>query len=358
MKRLNRVSQVLKSKNLDAFIVTNPFNVLYLSGFKGISPTEREAILIFAPKPNLITAKLYQAEAQKVASKDLKVKIARERGEIENFIKKLFKKANRIGFEAHNLTVAELKRYKKYAPHAKFIETQNEIENLRLIKTAEEVKKIEKAQIISQQAFDQIIKTLRAGQSEEEIAERLERIMKTLGGEGLAFVTIIASGPNASLPHHQTGKRRIAKGEVLLFDFGAKYQNYCADLSRTIFIGSAKDEHKNIYNHVLKAQRKAIEKVTHGIKSHLAFDAANDIFKENNLEEYFIHGLGHGIGLEVHEAPHVRSKIKDQLTENMVFSIEPGLYMDWGGVRIEDLVTIKNGKARVLGKQVEGLIEV
>ncbi len=240
-----KLSKILKSKRLDALIVTSPYNILYLTGFKGISPQEREAILIVGKKSQtLITAALYQAEAKSLAKNSLKVKIARERNEYEKFVKDTLKNAQKIGFEESNLTVSELKRFKKLAQEKKFIPTKNLIEDLRIIKTEEEIKKIEKAQIISQKAFREILKTIKVGQTEEEIAHNLLSIIQNLGGQGLAFETIIASGPNAGLPHHKTGKRKIKKGEVLLFDFGTKYQNYCADLSRTTFIGKGRDEHK------------------------------------------------------------------------------------------------------------------
>lgn len=354
-----KLNKTLKTKNLDALIVTNHYNILYLSGFQGISPTEREAILIVGKDYlTLITAALYQNEANKLAGSKLKVKIARERNEYEKFIHEALKNTQRIGFEESNLTVSELKRFKKLVKGKKFVSTKNLIEDLRIIKTEEEIKKVEKAQIISQKAFERILKTVKVGQTEEEIAHKLLSIIQNLGGQGLAFETIIASGPNAGLPHHRTGKRKIKKDEVLLFDFGTKYQNYCADLSRTIFVGKGKNEHKNIYMHVKNAQAKALEKVANNILAKHAHNAANNVFKELRLENNFIHGLGHGIGLEVHEAPHVRAKGKDKLTHGMVFSVEPGLYFPWGGVRIEDLVTIKNGKAKVLGKTQEEIIEV
>ncbi len=365
--RLAEFTKTLKQNNLDGFIVTSPVNIFYLTGFKGLSPTERESILVFNPKANLITARLYQNEANKLKSKDLDIKIAHERNEIFKFFEELLKKSKRVGFEEGNLTFLEHKNIRKLTP-ARLIPFRDLIESQRMVKTADEIAKIEKAQVISQKAFEKILPTLKVGQTEEEIAETLAKIIKSLGGEGLAFESIIASGPNSGLPHYFTGKRRIGKGEVLLFDFGAKYQNYSADLSRTIFIGKAKDEHKNIFHHVLKAQAHAIKNIKKGIKAQGAHNLANDLFIANGLENYFLHGLGHGIGLEVHEKPSLRpaptlpSKIdlppEEFLEENMVFSVEPGLYFPWGGVRIEDLITIKNGKARVLGKLMEDIREV
>lgn len=394
--RLSDFQKILKQNGLNGFIVTNPVNIFYLTGFHGLSPTERESILVFNPKAHLITARLYQREALalKLKSPSLNIKIARERNEIFKFFEDLLKKSKRVGFEEGNLTFLEHKNIRvilspernrrtknlKIDPSvallpqddrgggAKLVPFRDLVEKQRMIKAADEIAKIEKAQIITQIAFGQILPTLKIGQTEEEIADNLSSIIKHLGGQGLAFESIIASGPNSGLPHHFTGKRKTKAGEVLLFDFGAKFQDYCADLSRTIFIGKARDEHKNIFHHVLAAQKVAIDKINHGINAHDAHELANEVFRQNTLHDYFLHGLGHGIGLEVHEKPSLRptpsltSKIKPQpeeiLLENMVFSVEPGLYFPWGGVRIEDLVAIKNGKAKVLGKSQAGLIEL
>ena len=365
--RLTEFRSLLKQNSLDGFIVTSPVNIFYLTGFKGLSPTEREAILVFNPKTHLITARLYQSEANKLRSKDLDIKIATERNEIFKFFEDLLAKSRRVGFEEGNLTFLEHKNIKRLTS-AKLVPFRDLVETQRMVKTEDEIKKIEHAQIISQKAYDQILPTLKVGQTEEEIADKLAKIIKSLGGEGLAFESIIASGPNSGLPHYFTGKRKIKANEVLLFDFGCKYQDYCADLSRTVFIGKTKDQHKNVFQHVLNAQKTAIDKINHGINAHAAHELANNIFRRNSLHDYFLHGLGHGIGLEVHEKPSLRpapnlpSKIKppevEELLENMVFSVEPGLYFPWGGVRIEDLVTIKNGKARVLGKLMKDIRKV
>ena len=361
--RIRQFQKILKEKGLDGFIVTNPINIFYLTGFQGISATERESILIFNPKPTLITARLYQTEGRKVASTGLAVKIVGERNQLFELASKVLTKARRVGFEEENLKYSEFKHLQKVLKNSKLLPFKNLVEDLRVIKSSDEIRRIEKAQAISHKAYEAIVKTIKLGQTEEEISERLTKIIKSLGGQGLAFEPIIASGTNSAVPHYITGKKKIKKGEVLLMDFGAKFQDYSADLSRTIFIGRAKDEHRNIYDHVETAQQLTIGKISHGLKTHLAFHAANDIFKKHNLDKFFLHGLGHGIGLNIHERPYLRPQPKTQsfdnpieeLLEGMVFSVEPGLYFPWGGVRIEDLVVIQNGKAKVLGKLSESI---
>lgn len=356
--KLTKFAKKLKEKGLNGFIATNPTNIFYLCGFRGISPTEREAILVFSPKATLITARLYQHEAKELVSKDLKVKIIAQRNKIFEHAKKLLKNARRVGFEEEDLKYSEFIELGKSLTRSDLVPSKNIIEDLRIIKTEEEITRIQKAQIISQNAFEALIKTIKIGQTEKEIAQNLTKIIKSLSSDGLAFEPIVAAGSASSRPHYQTGQAKIKKGQVLLLDFGAKYKDYCADLSRTIFIDRAADLHKNIYASVANAQKKALEKITTGSKAKDIFHHANNIFKAQKLDKYFIHGLGHGVGLQIHERPYLRPNVEEILQENMIFSIEPALYLPWGGVRIEDLVLVKNGRAKILGKLSDKIIEI
>lgn len=354
--RFKNLQATLAAKRFDGFIVTNYHNIFYLTGFRGVSPTEREALLVVTRNDStLITARLYQQEASKLSSRDLKVKIAAERNEINKFIQESIRgstpKSGAVSVEEHDIKYSEFKEFKKLLKGKKLIPATNLIEDLRVIKTEDEIKNIERAQLISQKAFELVLKTIRVGQTEAGIAEKLAKIIKSLGGQGLAFDSIVASGPNNALPHHVTGARRLATGDILLVDFGAKFQNYCADLSRTVFIGKVPDLKRNIYAHVEKAQKLAIGKIKTNTKASIAYQAAHNYFKDSKLDSHFLHSLGHGIGLEVHEKPSLSPKSKDEFAEGMVFSVEPGLYFPgWGGIRIEDLVVIQNGKTRLLGK--------
>lgn len=361
--RWQNVSLALKDKGLDALIVTNPVNIFYLTSFKGVSPEEREALAVISPqKTTLVTARLYQAEAKK-SQKNLQklpyeVKIANERAQIDEFIKEAItsknaasKKTLKIGFEEHNLTFWEFRQFKKLLKGVKLVPVKHLIEDTRTLKTDDEIAKIEKAQIISQLAFVKLIKTIKPGQTEAEIAQTLVKILKSLGSQSLAFDPIVASGKNSAKPHHVTGNRKLAKNDILLLDFGAKYQNYCADLTRTIFIGKVPDTQREIYRHVKTSQEKALKKIKSGIAAKNVHKSALSHFKKNNLNQFFIHSLGHGIGLQVHEKPSLSEKSKDKLKEGMVFSIEPGLYFqNWGGVRIEDLVVVSDTNVKLLGK--------
>lgn len=367
-KRRKKLQGILKEKGLDGFIVTTPVNIFYLTGFRGFSPSEREAILIFGPRATLITARLYQNEANLLKNPSLKISIATERNRMNDLIKKLLTNIKRVGFEEGDMKFSEHKKFKKELKGAKFVPSKNLVEEMRAVKSNDEIAKIQKAQIISQKAFEKILPLIKPGMSEQEIAEMLASILKSLGSQGLAFDSIIASGPNSALPHYFTGKRKVKAGDVLLFDFGSKYKNYCADLSRTVFLGKTKVQQAQIWHHVKKAQTDAIAQIQGEMKSEDAFAIVHRYFRKHKLDKHFLHSLGHGIGLEVHEKPHVGPPVQTRfgmsrqtgfekneiLAEGMVFSIEPGLYFDnWGGVRIEDLVTIKNGRVKILGQSAQ-----
>lgn len=351
MREIN-LKELLKGNKIDALLVTNPVNIYYLTGFKGISPTEREALLILRkPKNILITAKLYQSEAKKAESDNLEVKIAGERNEYEQFITDSLKKMKTLGFESHDLKFAEYKKFKKFKKGLKLKPTKKIIENLRQMKTKEEIQYITKAQLLTQKCFEELLKTIKLNQTEFEIAQKLKQIIHSQTKEPLAFDPIVASGPNSALPHYVVGKRKIKKGDTLLFDFGARYKNYCADFSRTIFVGKSSSNQQKTYNLVLSSQQNAFKKIKNGVKAKKVFEAAQEIFIKDRVEDFFIHSLGHGIGLEVHEGPSLSKKSKDKLQTNMVFSVEPGLYFNWGGIRIEDLVTINEKGSKLLGNQ-------
>jgi Xaa-Pro aminopeptidase len=356
-ERIVNFKKLLKTKNLDGFIVTNPINIFYLTGFIGFSQTEREAMLVFSKKVTLITARLYQNEAQKVQSKNLSIFIANERNEIKSQIQILLKNAKRVGFEENDLKFSEHKNINKNLKSSKLVGTKSLISDLRLIKSTEEVAKIEKAQIISQTAFHALIKTLKVGQREQEISQKLSQLLNHFGAQGQAFESIVATGANSGLPHYKTGQRKLKKNDILLLDFGAKYQNYCADLTRTVFVGRANAVQRNIYDLVFKSQQEAIKHLRTATDAKKAFLIANNVFTKANYQDSFLHSLGHGIGLEVHEPPSLSKKSSDLLKPGMVFSVEPGLYFNWGGIRIEDLVAIKTNGPKFLGK-ISTFVEV
>lgn len=223
-------------------------------------------------------------------------------------------------------------------------------------KTEEEIKKLEIASQIADDCFEYICKNINIGMTEIEVAQIMDDFMIKNGAEGLAFETIVGSGINSAQIHSTPTDKKIEYGDVVLLDFGCKYQGYCSDISRTIFVGNIAEEQKQIYNIVLEAQLVATEKISEGMICNEADALARDVIKASGYD--FAHALGHGIGTEVHEKPVISPKNdKDILEDNMVFTIEPGIYLENKfGVRIEDTVVLENGKVRSLNKVTKDII--
>lgn len=225
----------------------------------------------------------------------------------------------------------------------------NEIAKMRSIKSEKELLKIKKACEIAQKAYYEVIKTIKIGDTELELKKRLEEKMLLLGADGIAFNTIVAFGKNSAIPHHVSGEDRLEKDQVVLIDMGCTFEGYCSDVTRTAFFGTPTEKFISDYQKVLLANVIAEENIVDGIDTVVADGYARGFLKENNLEQYFTHSLGHGIGLEVHEYPSLSPKKKDKLENGMVFSVEPGVYFNGEyGIRIEDTVTLANGKVERL----------
>lgn len=210
-----------------------------------------------------------------------------------------------------------------------------------MIKAPDEILKILKAEAIGDMCFEHIVDYIRAGMTEIQVSDEIERVLRMLGAEDLAFPTICISGEKTNLPHGEPGDKVIREGDLLTMDFGAVYEGYCGDMTRTVGIGSLSDEQIDVYNVVLRAQLAGLEACKAGVTCFDADKAARDIIEEAGYGEYFIHTTGHGVGREVHEAPRLANNSEDILQVNMAVTIEPGIYIpDKFGVRIEDLAII------------------
>jgi Xaa-Pro aminopeptidase len=223
------------------------------------------------------------------------------------------------------------------------------------VKDAEELRLIGRAADIADEAMEQVVPTIRPGMTEAQVAWELEMAMRGRGAEGLSFEVIVGAGVNGALPHHRADETVIVKGQPVVIDMGCIYRGYCSDLTRTVFIGRPDKRFREVYGAVLRAQLTAEDQVRAGMTGEQADSLARGVIDAAGHKEAFGHSLGHGVGLAVHEHPRLGPKSDDVLEDGMVFTIEPGIYLSgWGGVRIEDMVVLKDGRARLLSKASKG----
>lgn len=268
----------------------------------------------------------------------------------------------RIYIEDEKLTVSELSAYKMKFSDIVFDESNRLSDfmgQMRIIKTDEEIACITKAQRIAEAAFTKLLSNMRVGQTEKQIAAALEFFMLEMGSDGVSFETIAASGVNSACPHAVPTDKPVRDGDFLTLDFGATYKGYHSDMTRTVVFGKPTDEMKNIYNAVWGANSDGIKAVKAGISGKLVDSVARSTLDAWGYEEYFTHGLGHGVGLEIHENPSLNSRSGTTLREGMIVTIEPGIYIPGKyGVRIEDMCVVTSDGCKILTETPKTLIYI
>ena len=359
--RLKYFKQLLAKQNFDALLISVPANIIYLTSYAGFSKVEREAFLLITPKAQYIITDARYSDA--VREHIPGFTLIERAVSIKQTLQELFtkQKIQSLGFEDGNITVKEYVLLSSLLTHLKPVD----LEQVRILKTEEEVRKMQRACDIGDKAFTYIQIKIKIGMTERELALELELFIRKNSGE-LSFPTIVAFGKNSAVPHHHTSDQRLMTNDIILLDFGVMYENYCSDMSRTLFMGSPTEEQKKVYQIVLDSQKKAIKYLQISLEQIPDTEPkASEVDKA--AREYIIskgypsipHSLGHGIGLDVHEAPTLSPKSEQILTDSMVFSIEPGIYLSGKfGVRIEDLFTITNGRLIQLTKATNSLIRL
>lgn len=356
--RRQRFERELVGPPLDAALVTHRPDVRYLTGFTGSSGS------LFCPRsdaPVLITDFRYEEQATDEVDGSVRVHITREG--LAAAIGELAGAAGttRIGFDPAHLTVAEHRKLREAAPDATWVEAPGVVAAMRAVKSEAEVARIERAVGIAETALERLIEGVdwRAGLTEREITARLELELRAAGSEGLPFEVIIASGPRTSLPHAGPGGRIPGEGDLLLVDWGATADGYCSDLTRTFVLGPATDWQRDLHEFVLEAQGAAVDAIAAGTAAKDVDAAARAKLAEHDLDGYFGHSTGHGIGLEVHEDPRLSTRSEEVLRAGNVVTVEPGVYVPGrGGVRIEDDVLVTETGARRLSGVRRDLVEL
>ncbi|MCA0970116.1 Xaa-Pro peptidase family protein [Halobacillus litoralis] len=351
MSKLNQLRTSLTEKHVDGLLIMSPQNRRYVSGFTGSSG----ALLITKEEALLITDFRYteQAAEQAEGFEIVTHKVPMPE-EVSNQAKRLG--LSKIAFEKDHVTYTAFEQYKD-ALDAELVPTAGIVEQLRLIKTDEEINILKDAVKIADDAFEHILGYIKPGVKEIDVSNELEFFMRKQGATSSSFDIIVASGYRSALPHGVASEKEIQSGELVTLDFGAVYKGYCSDITRTVAVGEISDELKEIYDTVLQAQLKGMEGLKAGITGIEADALTRDYIKEKGYGEYFGHSTGHGIGLDVHEGPGLSFRSEKKLEEGMVVTVEPGIYVpEVGGCRIEDDAVITKDGNISLSKSTKELI--
>ncbi len=355
MNRFEKLFSELPS-DIESVIITSDVNRRYFTGMKSSAGT----VLAFRDKAYLIIDFRYIEKARSTVKSAEVI----EQKKLMNQISELMKEhgVHNTAIEAQTMTVSTLNMYRSSLEGIEINDTDmlsNAINNLRAIKDEEELACIKKAQEIAEAAFESILSFIKPGVTEREIALELDRQMLERGAEAMSFDTIALAGTNTSMPHGVPSDKKVECGEFVLMDFGAVYNGYHSDMTRTVCVGKPTAEMEKVYNIVLEAQQAALEAANGGITGCELDKIARDIIKDAGYGEYFGHSLGHGVGMEIHEKPNACESNKDILKSGAVVTVEPGIYLPGKfGVRIEDFVILTENGCNNLTKCAKNIISL
>ncbi len=356
--RLARLRSGFQGQGIDTLLVLKGENRRYLSGFTGEDGQFDEsagALLISFDRQLLATDSRYETQARMQAP-GFEI-YCYQRG-LAHSLPEILRKldAECLGFESARVSYHQFRKLKrelrKQGLSVSMVPTENLVEEFRMIKEAAELEAIRHCLAVSESVFEPIYEKLSPGMSEKEIAWAIEKGLRETGADSVAFPPIVASGPNAAMPHAVPTDRPLGQGEPILFDWGARLKGYCSDISRTIVLGKPDTTFKTVYQIVQDAQSMAVEAIKPGISTQAVDKIAREYIAGKGFGDRFGHGLGHGVGLETHERPHLGPVRPMNLQQGMVTTIEPGIYIpEWGGVRLENMVVVESAGAVVLNRQ-------
>lgn len=354
--RIERLMNCMEEQKTDAVLVTDGCNMRYLSGFSG----ETGYLYISGKRKVILTDSRYTTQA-KEESREFEVQEISQSAGYQELIGALMRadEIRSLGFEDQVMIYADAVKLQKGLPRAEWKGLRGALDELRLIKSEEELACIARAEQIGDEAFSHILNVLHAGMTELEVAVELESYMKRNGASALAFDTIAASGIHSAMPHATPSGKKLENGDFLTMDYGCKYKGYCSDMTRTVVIGKADSRQREIYQVVLEAQQAALAVIREGITGAEVDRVARDRIRDAGYGEYFGHGLGHSVGLFIHEEPRLSPSGHTVLKKGMTETVEPGIYIPGvGGVRIEDLVEVTQEGYRNLTSSPKQLIEI
>jgi Xaa-Pro aminopeptidase len=328
---------------LDGFLVTSLENIRYFSGFTGSDA----ALILTEDRRHLLTDSRYTIQAQAEAQGYEIVEYRKKAEGIADTV--LTRHLGRLGFESEHLNYALHANLSRELPQTRLVPLDEEIRTARIRKDASEIRSLRKTISIAEAALLNSLHLFKPGVVEKEVAREIEFEMRRLGADAVAFETIVASGERGALPHGKASDRKLKKGDFIIVDFGARHNGYHSDETCTLSLGSPTSEQKKVYSVVREAHDRAIATIRPGVSFEEIDHAARDYIRDKGHGNRFAHGLGHGVGLAVHEEPRISFDSSGVTETGMVFTIEPGIYIpDWGGVRIEDMVLVKPEGCEVL----------
>lgn len=354
--RIEKARKWLEEKGLDALFIASPANIRYFSGFTGTD----SYLYLSGKKQVILTDSRYTLQAEEEGVGCQVQTIQRERGYgvlLEALLEE--EHISRLGFEDSAMTWQMVKKLQDATSaglkEEGWIPLEDSLSLLRSVKDQEEIKRLSYAEQIGDEAFSYILTQLKPGITELEIAAKLEYYMKSHGAQEKSFDTIVASGYHSAMPHAVPTEKVLERGDLITLDFGCKYQGYCSDMTRTIVLGKANGKQKELYQLVLEAQEAALVGLRAGMTGAQGDRLAREVIEGAGYGQYFGHGLGHSVGLEIHEKPALSPKEGMILKPGMIETVEPGIYIPgFGGVRIEDMVVItENGIKNLTSSQKE-----
>jgi Xaa-Pro aminopeptidase len=358
MERITKLAERMEELEIPAFFSADTSNIRYLTGFTG-----EEAYFLMAGKKPCIIADGRLTEA--IAEECPEIPLARWRTPyppLTEVMAELLEQEDitTLGVEADRISYKLFQELQEKLPHLEIRPLSGVVEPLRRVKTPQEIACIRHAAFFADEAFAKVLPLIRPGVTEREIAYELEYALARAGSQGTGFPTIIASGHHAAMPHATPSERKIQKGDFIIMDFGGRHRMYPSDMTRTVVVGKASEEQKKLYRTVQQAQQAGVEAVQAGASAKEIHEKVTRIILEAGYKDScFTHGLGHGVGLDIHEAPSLSVRSEDLLEANQVVTIEPGIYIPgWGGVRIEDTVVVTEGKPEILTLSSKDLMEL
>jgi Xaa-Pro aminopeptidase len=333
--RIDKIRELLNEQDIDAMVVSNIKNVRYISNFTG-----DEGMAVITDKSAYL---IVDGRFTEQAKSQSKINVVDYGGNFVKTIGEILKNdsSKKCAFEGNTMTYSEAEHMMNTINFVSWVAQKDVFERVRMIKDIGEIKIIKKSLQIALDTFEYVKPQIVAGVREIDIANEIEYTMKKMGASGPSFDTIVASGKRSALPHGVASNKVIENGDAVVVDMGAVYDGYCSDITRTVFVGGMSKEQERIYDLVAKAQKFAIDAIEEGVSCKEVNEVAVNEFRKNAMDKYFVHSLGHGVGLDVHERPFVAGKSSDVFKPGMVVTVEPGLYLpDKFGVRIEDMIML------------------